>query len=74
VRRLRKRMPEVPVIGIFWGIGTDNSRYLDSVEATECEVVTTGLKDTIHHVLSFARRSANPPAPAREKEQGVLRV
>ena len=74
VRRLRKRMPEVPVIAIFWGIGSDHSRYLDSVEATECDVVTTGLKETIHHVQAFARRSGNPPAPTREKEQGVLQV
>ena len=74
VRRLRKRMPDVPVLAIFWGIGSDPSRYLDSVEATECDVVTTGLKETIHHVLAFARRAANPPKPTREKEQGVLQV
>jgi hypothetical protein len=68
VRRLRKRMPDVPVMAIFWGIGSDPSRYLDSVEATECDVVTTGLKETIHHVLAFARRSngAAKPKPARE--------
>ena len=67
VRRLRKRMPEVPVIAILWGIGSDHSRYLDSVEATESDVVTTGLKETIHHVLAFARRAgANPSKPARE--------
>jgi len=68
VRRLRKRMPDVPVMAIFWGIGSDPSRYLDSVEATECDVVTTGLKETIHHVLAFARRGdgAAKPKPARE--------
>ncbi len=74
VRRLRKRMPEVPVIAIFWGIGGDPSRYLDSVEATDCDVVTTGLKETIQHVLTFARRAGNPQKPAREKEQGILPV
>ncbi len=58
VRRLRKRMPGAPVLAIFWGIGGDHSRYLDSVEATECDVVTTGLKETIHHMLAFARRAA----------------
>jgi len=73
VRRLRKRMPEVPVIALFWGIGGDHSRYLDSVEATESDVVTTGLKETIHHVLAFARR-AGAPKPARESAQGVLQV
>ena len=74
VRRLRKRMPDVPVMAIFWGIGSDHSRYLDSVEATECDVVTTGLKETIHHVLAFARRSVNAPQPVRETAQGVLQI
>ncbi len=62
VRRLRKRMPGVPVMAIFWGLGNDHSRYLDSVEATECDVVTTGLKETIHHILAFARRAGRPEA------------
>lgn len=65
VRRLRKRMPGVPVLAIFWGLADDHTRYLDSVEATECDVVTTGLKETIHHILTFARRAARP-APARQ--------
>ena len=60
VRRLRKRMPGVPVMAIFWGLGDNHSRYLDSVEATECDVVTTGLKETIHHILAFARRAGRP--------------
>jgi predicted PurR-regulated permease PerM len=74
VRRLRKHMPEVPVVALFWGIGGDHSRYLDGVEATESDVVTTGLKETVQHVLAFARRAANPPKPVRENEQGVLPV
>lgn len=59
VRRLRARMPAVPVVAIFWGLSGDNSRYLDGIEATECDIVTTGLKETVRHVLTFARRSAN---------------
>jgi predicted PurR-regulated permease PerM len=59
VRRLRARMPAVPVIAIFWGLSGDNSRYLDGIEATECDIVTTGLKETVRHVLTFARRSTN---------------
>ena len=58
VRRLRKRAAGVPVMAVFWGLGDDHSRYLDSIEATECDVVTTGLKETIHHILIFARRTA----------------
>jgi hypothetical protein len=68
VRRLRKRIPGVPVMAIFWGLGNDHSRYLDSVEATECDLVTTGLKETIQHIITFARRAGRPvgehPAPA----------
>jgi len=57
VRRLRARMPGVPVMAIFWGLAGDNSRYLDGIEATECDIVTTGLKETVQHVLTFARRA-----------------
>jgi len=57
VRRLRKRMPGVPVMALFWGLSGDNSRYLDGIEATECDIVTTGLKETVQHILTFARRA-----------------
>ncbi|MCX7281197.1 MAG: AI-2E family transporter [Alphaproteobacteria bacterium] len=60
VRRLRKRMPGVPVMALFWGLDDDNSRYLDGIEATECDIVTTGLKETVQHVLTFARRAGAP--------------
>jgi hypothetical protein len=60
VRRLRKRMPGVPVIALFWGLAGDNSRYLDGIEATECDIVTTGLKETVQHILTFARRPGTP--------------
>jgi hypothetical protein len=68
VRRLRKRMPDVPVMALFWGLAGDNSRYLDGVEATECDIVTTGLKETVQHILTFARRSG---APARHVHQAA---
>ncbi len=57
VRRLRKRMPGAPVMALFWGLAGDNSRYLDGIEATECDIVTTGLKETVQHILTFARRA-----------------
>jgi len=58
VRRLRKHMPGVPVMALFWGLAGDNSRYLDGIEATECDIVTTGLKETVQHIITFARRAA----------------
>lgn len=62
VRRLRKRMPGVPIMALFWGLSVDNSRYLDGIEATECDIVTTGLKDTVDHILAFARHTSALPA------------
>jgi predicted PurR-regulated permease PerM len=52
VRRLRKHMPDVPVMALFWGIGADHSRHLDGIEATECDIVTTGLKESVQHILA----------------------
>jgi predicted PurR-regulated permease PerM len=64
VRRLKKHFPECVMIAIFWGLSGDNSRYLDSIEATECDIVTTGLKETVQHIMAFARRSGAKAAPA----------
>jgi predicted PurR-regulated permease PerM len=64
VRRLRKRMPGVPVMALFWGLSGDNTRYLDGIEATECDIVTTGLKETVQHILTFARRSGAHARPS----------
>jgi predicted PurR-regulated permease PerM len=66
VRRLKRHFPDVATIAIFWGLSKDNTRYLDSIEATECDIVATGLKETVQHVLAFARRSEHKPAPARQ--------
>jgi len=60
LRRLRKRRPGGPVMALFWGLAGDNSRYLDGIEATECDIVTTGLKETVQHILTFARRAGAP--------------
>jgi predicted PurR-regulated permease PerM len=67
VRRLRARMPDVPVVAIFWGLAADNSRYLDGIEATECDIVTTGMKETVQHILTFARRSTGKTVPQAAK-------
>ena len=71
VRRLRKQIAGASVMAVFWGLGDDHSRYLDSVEATECDVVTTGLKETIHHILAFARRSARSKSEKAETEKAA---
>ena len=71
VRRLRARLAGVPVMAIFWGLQGDNSRYLDGIEATECDIVTTGLKETVQHVLTFARRSRTVVSSMPEQAQTI---
>ena len=71
VRRLRKHIPGASLMTVFWGLGDDHSRYLDSIEATECDVVTTGLKETIHHILAFARRSARSETDKAEADRAA---
>lgn len=61
VRRLRKHIPGVPIVAIFWGLDGDNTRYLDGIEATECDVITSGVSDTVQYILGLAKR-ANRPA------------
>jgi predicted PurR-regulated permease PerM len=61
VRRLRKRLPGVPVISIFWGQASDHSRFLDAVEQSECDVVTSGLKDTIDRIVTFSQMPPRDP-------------
>ena len=73
VRRLRKHMPGVPVMALFWGLAGDNSRYLDGIEATECDIVTTGLKETVQHILAFARRSGTAARPSYQAAKLVIR-
>jgi hypothetical protein len=57
-------MPDVPVMALFWGLAVVNTRYLDGIDATECDVVTTGLKETVQHILAFARRSGAAARPS----------
>ena len=37
-------------------------RHLDGIEATESDIVTTGLKESVQHILAYARRSTSRPA------------
>jgi len=50
------------VMALFWGIGVDHTRHLDGIEATECDIVTTGLKESVQHILAYSRRSTTRPA------------
>ena len=56
-RRLRKRMPNVPLIAGFWSIVQDDTHFLDSFESTECDFLATNLQQAVSQVIALMKRS-----------------
>jgi len=60
VRRLQKRIPTaIPVAG-FWGAFESDSHYLDTVEATGCDLVVTTLREAVDCVVALAQKASDP--------------
>jgi predicted PurR-regulated permease PerM len=57
-RRLRKRMPDLPLIAGFWSVIEDDTHYLDSFEATECDFLANNLRQAVEQVSSLMSRPA----------------
>lgn len=56
-RRLRKRMPDLPLIAGFWSVVQDDTHFLDSFEATECDFLATSLQQAVTQVVALMKRS-----------------
>jgi predicted PurR-regulated permease PerM len=69
VRRLGRHFPQAKLLLNFWGFGTDDSRYLDAIEATGCELIATTLREALERILFFAKHKGLDDALDRE---GVL--
>jgi predicted PurR-regulated permease PerM len=63
MRRLRRRIPDAQAIAGFWGLSGDNSRILDAVATTGCDVVTT-LGEAMERITAAINRSEMAPIPA----------
>jgi hypothetical protein len=55
VRRLARQFPQTRAILNFWGVGTDDSRYLDAIEATGCELIATTMRESLERILFIAK-------------------
>lgn len=55
-RRLRKRLPGLPLIAGFWSVIEDDTHYLDSFEATECDFLANNLRQAVEQVLSLMKK------------------
>jgi hypothetical protein len=66
VRRLNRHFPQGKLLLNFWGFGTDDTRYLDAIEATGCELIATTLREAVERVLFFAKHKGLDAALDRE--------
>jgi hypothetical protein len=77
-RRLRRKMPEAPVLLGFWTLADeDEGRRGDALRATGADRLVTSFRETVEHVVDAARQAeaANEPAApsAAEKAFAVRR-
>lgn len=66
VRRMRKRIPHAVPIAGYWCLPGDATKYLDSIEVTECEFVVTSLSEAVISIITLAKRAAQNPNAARK--------
>jgi len=72
-RRLRKRMPGLPLIAGFWSVIEDDTHYLDSFEATECDFLANNLRQAVEQIIALMKKPASEGrfvskvAPAEEE-------
>ena len=55
-RRLRRRMPGLPLVAGFWSVIEDDTHYLDSFEATECDFLANNLRQAVEQLITLMRR------------------
>ena len=58
-RRLRKRLPGLPLIAGFWSVIEDDTQYLDSFEATECDFLANNLRQAVEQILALMKKPAS---------------
>lgn len=58
-RRLRKRMPGLPLIAGFWSVIEDDTHYLDSFEATECDFLANTLRQAVDQIVGLMIKPAS---------------
>ena len=66
VRRLSRHFPQSKLLLNFWGFGADDTRYLDAVEATGCELIATTLREAVERTLFFAKHTGLDTALSRD--------
>jgi predicted PurR-regulated permease PerM len=58
-RRLRKRLPGLPLVAGFWTTTPDDEQSLDNFEATECDFFATSLRQAVEKVITLMREGCD---------------
>jgi hypothetical protein len=64
VRRLRRRLPDTPILVGFWTFDPEEVERRDPVAAIRADTFATSLSDAVDAVMQTARRWSEPPDPA----------
>jgi hypothetical protein len=55
VRRMRRRMPEIPMLVAFLSLPADQAAQASATKATKADVVSTSLVDALDHISAAGR-------------------
>jgi hypothetical protein len=58
VRRLKRHFPDSRLLLNFLGVGPDDSRYHDAVDATGSDLIATSLREALERVLYYAKHAS----------------
>ncbi len=53
-------MPGLPLVAGFWTVIEDDTHYLDSFEATECDFLANTLQQAVDQVIALMNTSGAP--------------
>ncbi|HEY0300159.1 MAG TPA: AI-2E family transporter, partial [Rhizomicrobium sp.] len=70
-RRLRKRFPGLPLIAGFWSVVADDTHFLDSFEATECDFLAHNLRQAVDQVIALMKKPEARFASRAQEEDAV---
>jgi hypothetical protein len=52
-------LPGLPLIAGFWSVIEDDTHYLDSFEATECDFLANNLRQAVDQAIALMKRPAS---------------
>ena len=63
VRRLRRKLPGVPILAGFWTLSEDEARHRDALRETGADLIVTSLQQAAGRCRKAAAPRAGTPAP-----------